>query len=310
MTNDYFILEYDKETKSEIMTLSLCEDIAFDDDPRKIKISEFAKKGLHYYSIVENYFMENKILIEEIRQKCLCSENVLFCCNSNLPMGYFCSSPIFDLIVGKTKRGKIYNKAHGSKSDIKYYFSKDRLVFTEYSDSTETFLFYDDLQKVVYEFMLSHNKLLGLTVCKYDCEKRIIERTAFSHRITSQDEIKRNFLGIYSGNRPLVIRDIKKGADYLFTITEEKFIYESDRIVEAILSDFYSFIPDISCSKYIFRYKGDLYSDYDFINCRTGNKSTYKVYTKRKFYEFIRPPVYSSYAVVWTITQNLSGKTG
>lgn len=296
MTKDYCILEYDIENESKNWTSPFCEHISFNDELRKNKIEEFAKEGLYFYSITKNYFIDNKLSLEDIRQKCISSKNVLFCHSSNLPMGYFCSSPIFDLITGKTKRGKIHRKPLGTKHAIKYYFCNNKLIFAECNDSTETFLFYDDSQKAVHEFMLINNNLLELTVCKYDDKNRIIKRTTFSHRTINQDILKRNFLGIYSGNKPIVIRDFKKRADYLFTINEEKYIYESDRIVEAILSDFSSFMPDISCNKYIFRYIGDYYSDYDFINCHTENKNTYKVYVKRKYFEFIHPPEYSYYA--------------
>lgn len=292
MENDYFVFEYDNENKGNNMSSISSDVIPFDAELENI--TEFVQKGLQLYSISEYYFVENKINVYEIRKKCKSSENVLFCRRSNLPLGYFCSSPIFDIVTGKTKRGRIHKKECGSKYEIKYYFNNDRLVFVDYSDSSEIFLFYDDPQRTVYEFMLNDNRLYELTVCKYDAENRITERTAFSLRETSADSINKKSL-LYADNKPIIIRDISKNKDYLFNIKEEKYIYGSDRIIEAVNTDFHSFIPGGTCDKYEFRYNGDYYGDYDFINCSTNSRSAHKADIKRKFFEFIRPPAYSDY---------------
>ncbi len=294
MANNCFLYEYDKIPKDDRWSCSIFENFSENDNTNKTKISEYLEIGLHYYLIADALLNENEMSIEDIIKERRNYSNVLFCLNSNLNLGYFCSSPVVDLIVGKTKRGTIRKKTKKTKNITKYYFDGNKLSFVDYL-GTDVLIFYNETQREIYEISLFFNELYAMTVCRYNCENQIIERLAISFKKTSVDEINRNFLGIYSGTSPVVIRNKHNNLDCLFSINEEKYIYESDRIVEMQKTEFRSYLSRLSINKYVFRYKKDKFKDYDFINCYSGNKSTYKVYRHRKYNEFLSPPLFSDY---------------
>ena len=54
------------------------------------------------------------------------------CCGSTLHRGYHHPSPVYDLIVGNTKRGKLNTKSNHQLTHRYYYNSEDKLVRIEY----------------------------------------------------------------------------------------------------------------------------------------------------------------------------------
>lgn len=54
-----------------------------------------------------------------------------FCAGSNLHRGYFHPSPVFDLIVGGLKRGRLLKKAGKQTSFFRYLYTNDTLSYIE-----------------------------------------------------------------------------------------------------------------------------------------------------------------------------------
>lgn len=61
------------------------------------------------------------------------------CSGSDLHRGYYCPSPVFDLLIGNTKRGRILQRPNSrTRFSHKYYFGKDEdLLYVEQPFQTE-----------------------------------------------------------------------------------------------------------------------------------------------------------------------------
>lgn len=253
------------------------------------KIQELSQKALELYIKKERYLAANIPDNDSIAEICKDTKNILYGTESNLPVGFFCSDPVYDLVVGKTKRGKLTKRKPLSGYFYTYYFDGNRLVKAQTSDSSYYLFFYDDTQNTIYEFNFIGNELYSITECKYDERNRICERTVLQPSVAND-----MFFKFYTGTgKPSVIRDENKGRDFIFEISRRKFTYDCDRLTCAEYCDHVSCLASVEFGCYEFSFNGEYYSGYSYTDCIRETASLFKPLKKRQYYEFLSPPVYS-----------------
>lgn len=91
-----------------------------------------------------------------------------YCINSTLHRGYYNPSPVYDIIVGNTKRGRIIANPHSEKITHHYYYDfSNKLVQIDSINQTGTshteWLCHED--DITYGFTIDRNKHLA-AICK------------------------------------------------------------------------------------------------------------------------------------------------
>ena len=177
-----------------------------------------------------------------------------------LTRGYYCESPVLDIITGNRKRGKLLKRINSrSKPTYKYCFDKNnKLILINYlhSDCAEI-LEYENNTVVGITFSLTTNEIICVTECVYDSRNRIV-----------------SFITAHSAFNDCSMNEIHK----------EAFIYNEKGLDTAEVFD-YLYNEDCSNLNYDkYRFKHDEEGFLSEYTCETSmfKDDTYKVYVKRK----------------------------
>ena len=94
-----------------------------------------------------------------------------------LDRGFYCPSPIRDIVTGNCPRGRLYKKLTSRcRPSYEYYFDEnDKLILIHYlySDCVE-FLDYKENTVVGITFSKTHNNIVKVVECEYDNDGRIV----------------------------------------------------------------------------------------------------------------------------------------
>lgn len=191
-----------------------------------------------------------------------------------LHRGYFCPSPVFDIVIGGANRGRLLKTQKTTETaDFSYFFKKDKLV------RVDSYAVFEGKGRTLYsrEFILRDGdievaplyhiyrqgdvKLAGMTICEYVPQHK---QTQISGKLLRY---------IYSFGYPYHAEEMGMSFSQLLSksliIREETYSYNSDGLLvcstlEEIFRDF------IQMSAYVFYHndKGELVS-YKYLN---GNK--------------------------------------
>ncbi len=142
-----------------------------------------------------------------------------FCSGSDLFLGFYCPSPVFDLIVGNTHRGKILKRiTKRSVISHKYGFDIDGkiLIIDDFNNNTNCIYEYEN--DVVIIICYTNEEIEYIVECEYDDCGRIIKYTFGSLLSNKCDEIEQE---IY-----------KYGNDGMETVTTWHCISVCDNIIK------------------------------------------------------------------------------
>ena len=252
-----------------------------------IKNNELAQ-ATEILHIIEDIIAENNGDFSSIINQNLTLKDKLYSKGSTLFLGYFNPCPVEDLIVGKTKRGKITSNKTSSKYTVTYYFEKNIIKMAEDFSSYYLF-FYTDVQQVYIlgvpkDMKIDPHTSLEFMISKYDENDRICKLTFFR----AMKRIKTFSLFAFMDSDRLFIKD-KKQNEYSFYIIEKEYFYSENFITKVQIGTYTSYKTKRHIQKYEFKYRGDSYYSY------LAFTTEYKVLHKRKFNEFIKKPNYSDY---------------
>lgn len=115
--------------------------------------SEITELYNKYKSSMQNYIKQYQNSFEaefdKAQSKVVREE---FCTGSDMMLGYYCPSPVFDLITGNVHRGKILKRiTKRSKPCMQYGFSESGRILTFVELATEDIKAYDVCGFAVYE---------------------------------------------------------------------------------------------------------------------------------------------------------------
>ncbi len=125
-----------------------------------------------------------------------------------LPRGYYCPSPIYDIVTANCKRGNLLQKVTSrSKPTYEYCFDKnDKLIIVNhlYENCSEILEYNNDVVIGITFSKEIHTEITSLIECKYDNNKSIISfiRTDSCHNDCYMDHLEKesyiyNRLGLY-----------------------------------------------------------------------------------------------------------------
>ncbi len=135
----------------------------------KLECIRFTKIAKKYLPIFKDLYYE---LISKVVRKELSSGGEL------CPRGYYCPSPILDIIIGNTGgRGRLLKRTTSrSKPTFEYCFdNSDKMILINYLYSNcAEILEYKEDSAIGVSFSNSENKLTQIMECKYDENSRIV----------------------------------------------------------------------------------------------------------------------------------------
>lgn len=177
-----------------------------------------------------------------------------------LPRGFYCPSPIRDIVTGNCKRGKLYKRlTSGCKPTYEYCFDEnDRLILINYLylDCTE-FLAYSNNTVVGVAFSKGdENKIIQVIECNYDGDGKIV-----------------SFAVAHSCHNDCVFDELEK----------EVYSYNKDGLTETEIVHYLSCEESevVNYEKYNFKHDKDGYLS-EYISEPSVFDTTYKVNTKRR----------------------------
>lgn len=174
-----------------------------------------------------------------------------------IPRGYFCPSPIMDIIIGGLKRGKVINKPNDKKkTTYEYGFDNDnRLLLINYSfsDCYEIIIYEENIEYGI-KFQKSDKRIQSITQCIYNDDNKIVE---FEYA---------NILPLSAPKRFLEIR-------------KECYSYSESGLCEA---EVFSFFSSIQYEKYSFQHDRNGFLESYTVNPAMFKNSVYRVNKKIK----------------------------
>lgn len=180
-----------------------------------------------------------------------------------LHRGYYCPSPIEDIVIGNTKRGRLIKEKSRNNANYQYgYDEQDRIIMIiiKDDDMVENEMIIEDgntTYGLLYDTM---NQLSQITICEYE-DGKIVKYTEASYC------------------------SYFKVSEY----REQKFMYDNGQLHKAQILEFSRFSPKVQKYVYIFehdengylsKYTDIEYDSYD--NNKKRNSGEYKVYLKRR----------------------------
>ena len=126
------------------------------------------------------------------------------CCGATLHRGCYHPSPVYDLIVGNTKRGKLSNKSNHQLSHSFYFDCEDRLVRIEYQHA-------DQLSHIEY-----------LNYCGQSVKGITVDRNGFLSAVT-EERYPHNRISFFSIVRCYHVA----GGDQCLDYHEEEYHYDN-----------------------------------------------------------------------------------
>lgn len=145
--------------------------------------------------------------------------NTVFSSGSNLYRGYFCPSPVEDIVIGKTKRGKLTKKLSKRGNSKKYLFNENNelIAVLGYTDekhnSTEAIINSGNIEHGVYYF---NDMLTIFCECIYNENGQII---------------------MYTKCILYPFKDIKRDANPITEINQQKYEYKDGLLVRCTMRD-------------------------------------------------------------------------
>lgn len=122
------------------------------------------------------YYLENECsLLEQVRAQVVRTE---YAVGGTIHRGYYCPSPVRDIIIGRTKRGVLRTKpGEKEKTHVYGFNSEDRLVYVEHPWKARECIFRSDDKEfsVVYETSLGGRTQIAM-VCECDYEQGKLQR--------------------------------------------------------------------------------------------------------------------------------------
>ena len=146
------------------------------------------------FLLLEKYASQVKEMIELAEKQVYRREYAIG--GEAIHRGYYCPSPVLDIVVGNCKRGKLLKrKQKESKYTYEYLFDKnDKLVLVCKYDynlvSLEKWqvelLIYQDNEVIAFEYDLNNSEITCISQCVYE-EERIVE---YSRMLMYSEEIQ------------------------------------------------------------------------------------------------------------------------
>lgn len=240
---------------------------------------EFQEKYEKFLEIQDSYNNNSEILSElkleckrysKLAEKYLpkCNEIYLIKCKEVvrkeysvggelLPRGYYCPSPIIDIVVGNCNRGKLLKRVT-SRSRLAYEYcfdSNDRLILVNVlQDNLSEIIMYDNNTVTGITFSkIDKPEIISITECEYDRDNKIISY-CFAHSSFNDAKID--------------------------NLVKERYKYNDTGLCEAEVFDYFS--NSLNYHKYSFKHNENGYLSEYTAEPSFFEDNTYKVYVKRK----------------------------
>lgn len=194
----------------------------------------------------------------------------------SLHRGFFCPSPVYDIVVGNVNRGKLYIRPTAkSQPDYQYgWDSKGRLITVNTNWGSKEFIIYRDDITVSVEFTDSLSfglSVNAITMCEYDASCRIISYLRCSCDPQDATKFTSYHLEEYSYKDQLI-----SAVDF-FEMFDTP--YNPHRLLISHTRYFFQHDEDGFLSKYtVEKYSGEN----DMLQQSTFCQRSYLVYIKRK----------------------------
>lgn len=214
------------------------------------KADQLIQKGIQFVSNATFLMAAEKAALEKE-----------FCINSTIHRGYYNPSPVYDIIVGNTKRGRISANPHAANITHCYYYNQaHELIRVD--------CFFQNKISYTELFFREDNTIYGFTV---DCNNRL---SAVSKEIYDDGRIISFALAhcIYIGSECRCF-------DYL----EENYQYDSEGLH---ICHFMNLVPRSECLIYkvyeFERMDGFLVSYFECLDEKKANQIRYRITKRRK----------------------------
>lgn len=148
-----------------------------------------------------------------------------------VPRGYYCPSPIFDIVVGNCKRGKLLKRlTSGSKPTFAYCFDKygQLIIVNDLSLNTTELLFYKENTVTGIELSSDLQGFISISECKYDDKGNILKYNRLNNQT---DEFKTEIYtycpdGLYQAEEYLFFSNSVDYAKYTFQHDKDGYLKE------------------------------------------------------------------------------------
>lgn len=146
-------------------------------DSKNIEVQKTLRSECNRFTVIAKKYLPNcqeiySNLISKVVRKEYSTGGEL------ITRGYYCPSPIYDIVVGNCKRGKLLKKVTSrSKPTYEYCFDKnDKLIIVNYlySNFTEILEYNNDTVLGITFSTGLKSEIISVTECKYDRHGRII----------------------------------------------------------------------------------------------------------------------------------------
>lgn len=177
------------------------------DNSEDIKLQKELKSECNRFTLIaKKYLFDCKRIYSELNSKVV--RNEYSSGGELLPMGYYCPSPIYDIVTANCKRGKILKKlTTRSKPTYEYCFDKNGklIIVNHLYENCSEILKYDDNVVTGITFSKEENiEITSVIECKYDDNKRILSfiRAASSYHDCCMDQLEKEYyvyneMGLY-----------------------------------------------------------------------------------------------------------------
>lgn len=171
--------------------------------------------------------------------------NKTFCTGSSLHRGFYCPSPIYDIIIGNAKRGKLRNKIVSRNKNFYQYFF----------DSTGELLVVDhvvDGEIIEKELMLyEENIRYGITV---DSSNQLVSISKESfHNNTLMEYALLNVISIDCNS-------------LIYLYHKETYSFDTDGLVSCVWNEFDSAVDVLQSITYHFKREDGMLTEYSCVN--------------------------------------------